>query len=79
MIQTQDSTWEDITDRPSSGVVEEKDWNVEEDSQSAVAAQFKDTPIEEEEEEVAGVPADEPDKDTEHKNQDTGEDNLQQA
>ena len=35
MIQKQDSTWEDIVNRQSSGDAEEEDWGVEENSQSA--------------------------------------------
>ena len=50
MIKKQDSTWEDIVSRQSSGGTEEEDWGMEEDSQSAVEPQFKDTTIEEEEE-----------------------------
>ena len=64
-------------DRQSSRVAEEEYWNVEEDSQSTVAPQFEDADVEEEEEEIAEVPTDEPDKDTvEHESQDAGEDNL---
>ena len=78
VIQNQDSTWEDIIDRQSSGGTEEEDWGIEEDSQSAVVPQFEDAPIEEEEEEAPEVPADKSDEDTvEHKSQDAGEDNLQ--
>ena len=58
MIKKQDSTWEDIVSRQSSWGAEKEDWGTEEDSQSATEPQFKDTTIEEEEdeEEVVGEP-----------------------
>ena len=63
MTQRQGSSWEDIVNKQSCGGTDE-DWDVKEESQSAMDLQSKNTPSEEDEEELAGKTPTEETKET---------------